>query len=147
MAHQSLAHTNKDQIIDRMRQGHRLVDIAKDMGFSSHASISMRLKDDPDYQAAKLDSLAQVLDQRERELEAATDNVTLTRADRLLNHARWRAEREGAAIWGARQETTITHRGLDLDGALASARAALSGRVIDVPHTTSSDDTGEDSQD
>jgi hypothetical protein len=139
----SLAIQHRDTIIARMRRGDRLADIARDLGFSSHASISMRLKDDPDYQDAKLDSLAQRMDDREAELEAAQDNVTIARARELLSHARWRAEREGAAIWG-QQRSSDAGNSVNVTvvvDALAQARQALETKpAIDITPTTSSGD-------
>jgi hypothetical protein len=140
----SVAILHRDTIIARMRKGDRLADIARDLGFSSHASISMRLKDDPEYQEARIDSLAQRMDDREAELELADDNVTIARARELLSHARWRAEREAPQVWGAKHEQTITHKGLDLDTALQGARKALQGRTIDVTPTIVSDQDAAD---
>ena len=48
------------------------------------------------------------MDRRERELEAAPDNVSVTRADRLLGHARWLAERTLPEEFGQRTQIDVT---------------------------------------
>ena len=90
----------KDEIIERLATGEKLLTIAQSMGYKSHAVISKYLADDPEYQAAIELSLDERMHQRERELEQADDSVTVTRARELLSHARWRAERECRRRWG-----------------------------------------------
>jgi len=102
----SIVLQHRDTIIQRMQRGDRLTDIAKDLGLTSHAAISMRLSKDPEYIAARIASLASRLDQREAEMEIAADSVTIARTRELLSHARWRAEREAPDIWGAKPTST-----------------------------------------
>lgn len=123
----SIVLANRDSIIQRLERGDRLTDIAKDLGLTSHAAISMRLSKDPEYQAARIASLASRLDQRESEMEAAQDFVTVARTRELLSHARWRAEREAPQVWGVKQETVVTHK-TDVSEALQDARKALANR-------------------
>lgn len=138
----SIVLQHRDTIIKRMERGDRLTDIANDLGLTSHAAISMRLSKDPEYQAARIASLASRLDQREEEMEAANDSVTIARTRELLSHARWRAEREAPQVWGVKQETVVTHK-TDVSEALNDARKALQARKVS---TTYSVDTIEDAQ-
>lgn len=123
----SIVLQQRDAILDRMRKGERLSDIATSLGLTSHAAISMRLSKDPEYQAARIESLASRLDLRETELEGANDSVTVARARELLSHARWRAEREAPQVWGVKQETVVTHK-TDVSEALDDARKAIRSR-------------------
>ena len=70
------------------------------------------------------------MDQREKELECADSNVSVTRADRLLGHARWLAERLDAETYG--QRSHITYENVtDLADALARAEER---RERDITH-------------
>ena len=89
----ALAIQHRDEILTRMASGEPLTSIAKSLGYADHAGIVNRLGDDKDYQEALRVGLIGKLENRERELETADTNVTVTRADRLLGHARWWAER------------------------------------------------------
>ena len=62
------------------------------------------LRDDKDYQEALRVGLIGKLENREGELEKAETNVTVTRADRLLGHARWWAERLDPQRFGQLKE-------------------------------------------
>lgn len=99
----------------------------------------MRLRDDAEFQTARIASLDARMARREDELEAATDGVILARARELLSHARWRAEREAPGIWGAKVETTVRH---DISDDLRAISERRRSRIID-QHTTSS---GSDAQ-
>lgn len=97
-----------------VRDGARLADIALALGIESPSAITMALGDDPDYLAARECSLEMRLEQREAELEGAarTENIArVSCADRLLNHARWRCEREAPHRWGVKQSVTHNMRG------------------------------------
>ena len=99
-----IAIIHRDSIIERVAAGHRLADIAKDLGLAGKGqAISNQLANDPEYQSARESGLAARLDQRESEMEVA-DREDVPRARELLNHARWRAERECPRRWGAKQE-------------------------------------------
>lgn len=119
---------NRDDIIERVRQGERLVDIAKSYGFTTHAVISKHLADDTEYQAAKEDGLAARMDMREDELALAEDSVTVARARELLSHARWRAEHE-CKRWQIKQADIVINTGVSIDQALASNAQAILDRL------------------
>lgn len=98
--------THKAQIIERLAQGHLVRDIANDLGISRQV-ITRYLADDPDYQAAFQIALESRLDDRESELEQASDQLSLARARELLSHARWRAERLNPSRYGQRPTVAI----------------------------------------
>ena len=89
----SVVHQNKADILVRIASGEPLTAIALSLGLSTHSAIIERIGDDPDYKQALSASAWAKLQKRELELETANSSVTVTRADRLLGHARWMAER------------------------------------------------------
>jgi len=103
----ALALLHREEVIEQVRAGKRLIDIAKGLGLTSHAAISLVLSKDPEYQLAREIGAESRLEQRETELEASQDPLTLARARELLSHARWRAEREFPHRWGQKQEVTV----------------------------------------
>ena len=109
-----------------MSKGEAITSIASSLGYANHAGITNRLSDDPDYQAALKAGIIAKLEKREGDLESAADNVSVTRADRLLGHTRWWAERINPAQFGQRNHVTVEHVG-DLGERLRKARE----RVID----------------
>jgi hypothetical protein len=95
----ALAIIHKQEIIERLSSGEYLKVIAHDYLITPSA-ICNQLADDPDYQAAREASLEARMDDRESELEEATDMISVSRASKLLSHAAWRAERECPQRWG-----------------------------------------------
>lgn len=96
------------KILDGISQGRSLQSIADEFGVHDTAILRRAQRDFPDaYKAAALTGYELRMDRRERELEAADSNVSVTRADRLLNHARWLAERSCPERWGQKQ--TVEH--------------------------------------
>lgn len=100
----AVAITHRSDIIDRVAQGERLVDIAASYGVT-YAAISLVLSKDPEYQDARQRGLDAKLEQRETELETAQDGLTIARARELLSHARWRAERLNPATYGQQRQS------------------------------------------
>lgn len=121
---QSPAIINRDSVLQRIAAGERLTDIATSLGFADHSAIIHRLKGDPQYMVAREVGTEARMENRERELERAEESVTVTRADRLLNHARWKAEREFPHRWGQKQEVTHNHQ--------VTVSAGLVGRAGDL---------------
>lgn len=122
----SVVHTEKAQILQRLANGEPLTEIAHSLGLATHSAILERIGDDPDYQHALAASAWSKLQKRENQLEIADNNVTVTRADRLLGHARWFAERVARRWFGA--ETRLT--GAD-GGPIQVQIVRFSGRVIE----------------
>ena len=121
----AIAKQHKAEILHRISAGEPITDIAHSLGYDSHAGIIERLGDDPDYQAALRAGLVGKLEKREKDLEIASENVTVTRADRLLGHARWWAERLDPARFG--QATKLTGP----DGGPIQVQVVRFGAVID----------------
>jgi len=99
----ALAIRRKPAILARLAAGEPLTQIAPSIGYADHRGICERLANDSDYQAAMRAGAIAKLERREGELEAAPDNVAVSRARELLSHARWRAERLDPDRWGQRQ--------------------------------------------
>jgi hypothetical protein len=100
----SIAQEHREEIITRMAQGEPITAIAASLGYASHSGIIERLGHDKDYQDALKSGLIGKIEKREYELECADTNVTVTRADRLLGHARWWAERLDPARFSPTQK-------------------------------------------
>lgn len=126
-ARRAIALQHRDEILLRMAKGEPITKIAHDLGYADHSGIIHRLEDDPDYKAALRTGIVGKLEKREQDLEAAQDNVTVTRAERLLGHARWWAERLDPQRWGQLNKLQVEHVD-DLGERLRRARS----RVIDV---------------
>jgi hypothetical protein len=103
----AIAIQRKPEILERLANGHRLIDIAADLGLKTHSAIVNVLADDPEYRAAREVGALVRIETRETEMESADDSVTVARARELLSHARWRAEREFPARWGQKTETKV----------------------------------------
>ena len=75
-------------------------------------------------------------------IDAAQDGIALARAREQFRAWSFFAERRAPALFGVRREIAITDGRIDLPGALAAARAALQGRVIDVTPTIPAESEG-----
>jgi len=106
----AVAKLHRDEIIDRVAQGERLVDIAASFGVT-YAALSLVLSKDPEYISARHSGLEAKLEQRETELENAPDGLTIARARELLSHARWRAERLNSAVYGQAKQAVQVNAG------------------------------------
>ena len=95
---------HKAEIIKRISNGEPVTDIAKSLGYADHSGIIHRLGDDEEYKAAMRASVFAKIEKREKELENATDSVSVTKSDRLLGHARWWAERLDPQRFNAKVE-------------------------------------------
>ena len=105
-----IAIQRKAEVLEMLASGHLVRDIAEHLG-CVRESISRALANDPEYQAAMAESFTARLEQRESELESAEDHVSLTRADRLLNHQRWLCERRLPNLYGQRPTTAVQVNG------------------------------------
>lgn len=89
----------EDKILARIATGMSLQKIADEFGVTDVA-IYNRVADHPDYPKLMRVSAQLRMERRETELESADTNVSVTRADRLLGHARWLAERTARDTYG-----------------------------------------------
>jgi len=118
-------------ILAELATGKSLKRIADDLGVSDVA-VLQRVVNLPAYKAVQAVGLELRMDRREAELESAQDNVSVTRSDRLLGHARWLAERCAPDRFGQRTHMTIETGPGDLDERIRRAMAAERA-VIDGP--------------
>ncbi len=112
----------REYIIDCVARGERLDDLG--LGIT-RSSISEALRDDPEYQAAQISYHAARLDRAEQMILTA-DPPDVARARALHDAYKWRAERECARIYGAKQQ-------LDVNSSVTVVLAASdsSGRLIE----------------
>lgn len=89
------------RILDGIAAGRSLLSIADQYGVHDTA-ILRRAQKHPEYREMREIGSELRMDAREQDLESAADNVSVTRSDRLLGHARWLAERSCPERWGAK---------------------------------------------
>ena len=121
----SVVKERKAEVLEMLAAGKPLTEVAAHLGLSTPSAITERIAEDPDYRAAMASSAWVKLQKREDELEVADSNVHVTRADRLLGHARWLAERLARSVLG--QQTAIT----GADGGPIQVQVVRFGRTID----------------
>lgn len=142
---------HREAVIDMVRAGLRTGDIALTLGLQSPHAISMALSDDPEYQAAGRIGEALRLEALEEQLARAADSVSVTRADRLINHQHWRMERRFPDQWGAKQSVTHSVAGnvqvdMGFAGDILQARRVFT--ELPAPtHTLATPDTHGDGED
>src|SRR3990167_63496 len=96
---------SEEKLLDGIAEGRSLKSLADEYQVSDVAVLH-RLIDHPDYRRRQAVGLELRMDRREEGLEQADTNVSVTRADRLLGHARWLAERCAPERFG--QKTMLT---------------------------------------
>lgn len=87
------------RIIASLSGGKSIYALADELGVDRMA-VSRRAWKHPDYADAVGTNVAARMELREEQLNSAMDNVSVTRANHLLNHARWLAERSCPERWG-----------------------------------------------
>ena len=127
----ALAIIHKREIIERLSAGELVKDIAKAFGISRTA-ISNQLANDPEYEAARIESLAARLETREDELETCDLTMpSVSRAKELLSQARWRCETEGRQIWGKQPQIVVqVNPGTVLDSSLYDHAASIVDKSV-----------------
>lgn len=108
------------KLLAGLASGKSLQAVANEYGVTDVAVLN-RVRKHPDYKELVRLGLDLRIGKREMELEVAADNVSVTRADRLLGHARWLAERLDSETYGQRNHVTVEHTG-DLGERLRRAR-------------------------
>jgi len=93
------------KLLDGIAAGRSLKSLGEEFNVSDQA-VYRPLIEHPDYRSRQAVGLELRMDRRECQLEAAETNVHVTRADRLLGHARWLAERCAPERFG--QKTMLT---------------------------------------
>lgn len=112
------------KILDAIAEGKSLQAIGDEYGVTDSAIFSRAMKQ-PDYHAKRDIGAELRMDRRERELEGAESNVDVTRADRLLGHARWLAERTTERFSQKGQNINIINNSLTVSGELAGVAGSL----------------------
>lgn len=116
------------KILEAVGKGRSLLSIADEYGVSDVA-ILHRCQQYPEYKRQASIGVELRMDKREQELESAPDNVSVTRADRLLGHARWIAERLAADRFGQKPTNINIINGITVDQALDSIAGSLLDKV------------------
>jgi hypothetical protein len=125
---------HKEEVIERVSKGERLVDIARSLGYAGHAGISNYLADDPEYKLARLNGAEARLETRETELEKAQTMPEISRARELLSHARWRAQTEHPEVWAPKTYVQASIK-IEPDAGLIGTANELLDRLTATPHT------------
>lgn len=102
---QAVAIVHRDKIIEDVAAGRKLKDIAAELGITRQA-ISLKLSNDPEYQAAQIAHHANRLDDAEDAIEGADDMLSLGRASAQWKAVSWRASVEQARVWGKQDAST-----------------------------------------
>jgi hypothetical protein len=102
----SIVITNKQKILDQVEHGIELSVISKEMGITPSA-ICNQLASHEDYKQARVRGLETKLDNRERDLEQATDQLEVSRGRELLKLAQWKLERLHSTVYGNQPKLAI----------------------------------------
>lgn len=101
----ALAAIPPQDLVERIYNGAIPSHLAEELGVAK-SSIYRHLADHPDYQHAKHTGMAVRLDDAELAVSTATE-CTLPRAREMWRCVTWRAEREHAGTWGAKQQLDV----------------------------------------
>ena len=124
------------QILKGIAAGKSLKKIADEYGVDDTA-VLRRVQKYPEYKEMMRVGLELRAGLREQELESAQDNVSVTRADRLLAHTRWLLERVCSDVYGPKSHVTVEQVG-DLADKLRRAKERVIPQDIvdaEVVHT------------
>lgn len=125
-----LAHIDRQDILNRIYGGELPTRIADDLGVHKSA-ITLKYGKDPEYMQAREVGMEIRLDDGEKLIEDAGDDLNLARAREIAQRRReWRAEREFPHRWGQKNHLTVENVG-DLGDRLRRSRE----RVIDAEVT------------
>ena len=104
----AVAILHRDEIIQRIREGAILREIAADLGIAKQ-SISAVLKDDPEYQAAHIDQVESMIEHAKVETWAAREPHDIARAREMAKFAFRYAEAVNPAKWSPKREVLNLH--------------------------------------
>ena len=106
----ALAIQYREQIIERLRVGKRLSDIAEELNLPiTPQALSKPLKSDPEYRAAIEQGFHKRLDDAEKAIEESVDQVDVARARARFTSVAWRAEREFPERWAAKGQVEVSN--------------------------------------
>lgn len=105
MANLPVAVIHREAILQQVRDGVRLKDIAKQYGVTKSA-IAHALSDDPEYIKAKADYHDSRLDDAEQMILDADDSTSQARARSYWQAVSWRASKEYREVYGDKPDTS-----------------------------------------
>ena len=120
----------KTEILERVSQGEILREIAADMGVSKQ-SLHRYLKDDPDYESAKKEQAASMIEEAKVETWSAKEPADIARAREITKFAFRYAESVDPRKWGQKQEVSVNHS-VSMDAGLVGLAGDLLRRRADV---------------
>lgn len=89
------------EILDRLRNGERAADIAKDLGVSDVALYAFLLRNSPEeWKAVSAGKALARIEQAEVDMDAATDQTQIAKARESHRMGAWTAERVARSIYG-----------------------------------------------
>lgn len=102
-ANRPLAQFNGDtsSVLERLRNGERPVDVAKDLGVSHVALYAFLLRNSPEeWKAISAGKALARIEQAEVDMDAATDQTQISKARESHRMGAWAAERVARSIYG-----------------------------------------------
>ena len=126
----AIAIQRKSEILERVCQGEILREIAADMGVSKQ-SLHRYLKDDPDYESAKKEQAAAMIEEAKVETWSAKEPADIARAREITKFAFRYAESVDPRKWGQKQEVSVNHS-VSVDAGLVGLAGDLLRRRADV---------------
>jgi hypothetical protein len=121
---------HRDQVLEQLRAGKRLSDIAPSLGVSTEA-LSRPLRDDPEYRSALEHSFELRIDRAEDGILAAAQQVDVSRASAYHKAISWRAGVE-CARWQAKSQLDVHHSGPLVQITVSSVQQEYAPRITDV---------------
>lgn len=123
----AVAILHRDAIIAQVAQGKRLTDIIRELGLNVSApAISQVLTSDKEYASALHVGTVARLDNAEKEIYEARDQLNVSRASAYHRAISWRAEREVPDRYGIKQaQITINNNVLAIGDSLVGRAGEL----------------------
>jgi hypothetical protein len=103
----ALALINRDDILQQLRDGKLLKEVAQSYGVSKQA-IQQPLKDDPEYRAALLEQAESLIDETKEATWNAREALDIARAREMSKWAFRYAEAVNPARWSSKPDTSST---------------------------------------
>ena len=127
MENKSIAVVNKLAILKMVEAGIELAEIASIYNITPSA-ISNQLAADHEYRVSRCVGLESKLNKREKELEEATDMLSVSRGRELLKLAQWKCERLNSEVYGNQPKLQI-NIGVDTSAALETDARSLVAKI------------------
>ncbi len=117
----------RDEIIAEVSKGNRLTDVIRNLGLTvTPQALSKVLTSDQDYAAAIHVGTVARLDEAEKDIKSAREQVDVSRASAYHRAISWRAEREVPDRYGIKQASiTINNNVLAIGDSLVGQASEL----------------------